>query len=317
MSGIYPNGTMIDPSNCTLDTCPLSMARLTYIPSLYVNSAFSGVFILYMVIQLVQFFLYRTSGYSIGMLIGLALEILGYGARIAMHFNPFKKITFVIQLIGLTIGPAFLSAAIYLCLGRIVTVYGPQISRIKPRLYSTIFMTCDVVSLILQAAGGALASTGDTQDDVDMGVNIMIAGLIAQVVSLSAFSILCADFAIRAKRRREQHNHQHTLLRRSTIWKLLLIGLFIATIAIYIRSAYRIAELWGGFQSHLANDQTTFIIFEGAMMIAGTTVLTAFHPGLAFCGTWKKMAGGAIETAQSVIVKPCSDSEYELLGRNA
>lgn len=54
------------------------------------------------------------------------------------------------------------------------------------------------------------------------------------------------------------------------------------------------------------------------MMIAGTTVLTAFHPGLAFRGTWKKLAGGAIETAQSVIVKPCSrDSEYELLGRIA
>lgn len=85
-------------------------------------------------------------------------------------------------------------------------------------------MTCDVVSLILQAAGGGLASAGGTQNDVDMGVDIMIAGLIAQVISLSAFGILCADFAIRAKRRREQHSHQYTLLRRSIIWKLLLIG---------------------------------------------------------------------------------------------
>lgn len=128
------------------------------------------------------------------------------------------------QLIGLTIGPAFLSAAIYLCLGRIVIIYGPQVSRIKPRLYSMIFMTCDVVSLILQATGGALASTGDTQDDVDLGVNIMIAGLISQVVSLSAFGILCVDFAIRVKRRPERHSPQHALLRYSAIWKLLLIG---------------------------------------------------------------------------------------------
>lgn len=58
------------------------------------------------------------------------------------------------QLIGLTIGPAFLSAAIYLCLGRIAIVYGAHTSRIKPRLYSKTFMAGDIVSLILQAAGG-------------------------------------------------------------------------------------------------------------------------------------------------------------------
>lgn len=64
---------------------------------------------------------------------------------------------------------------------------------------------------------------GGTQDDVDMGVHIMIAGLTAQVVSLSVFGIICADFAVRVIRRRERHSPQYTLIRSSAMWKLLLI----------------------------------------------------------------------------------------------
>lgn len=76
-------------------------------------------------------------------------------------------------LICLTIGPAFLAAAIYLCLGRIVVVYGLDVSRVKPRTYSILFITCDFLSLALQAAGGALAATADTRADSDIGVNVM------------------------------------------------------------------------------------------------------------------------------------------------
>lgn len=77
-------------------------------------------------------------------------------------------------LICLTIGPAFLSAAIYLCLGRIVVVYGENISRVQPRAYSILFICCDILSLVLQAAGGALAATADTKADSQTGVNVMV-----------------------------------------------------------------------------------------------------------------------------------------------
>jgi len=105
------------------------------------------------------------------------------------------------QLVGLTIGPAFLSAAIYLCLGRIIVIYGAHLSRLRPRSYTLIFMGCDGISLILQSAGGAIASIANTQKGSDLGVHIMIAGLVSQVVSLTIFAALCADFAIQARKR--------------------------------------------------------------------------------------------------------------------
>jgi hypothetical protein len=98
------------------------------------------------------------------------------------------------SLVTLTIGPAFLSGSIYLCLARIVVVFGQDLSRFKPRTYTITFMTCDFISLLLQAAGGAIASSANDQSATNTGVNIMIAGLSFQVISLLLFMLLCADF---------------------------------------------------------------------------------------------------------------------------
>jgi hypothetical protein len=69
---------------------------------------------------------------------------------------------------------------IYLCLARIVIVHGEDLSRFKPRTYTIVFCTCDFICLVLQAAGGAIASTANTASSSNLGKNIMLAGLIFQ-----------------------------------------------------------------------------------------------------------------------------------------
>lgn len=61
---------------------------------------------------------------------------------------------------------------------------------------------------------------------------------------------------------------------------------------IYIRSIYRIAELQGGFSGEIANNQASFMIFEGPMIIIAVTVLTVFHPGGVFGNLWKASGHG-------------------------
>jgi hypothetical protein len=119
-----------------------------------------------------------------------------------------------------------LSAAIYICLGHIVVVYGEGISRLKPRTYTIIFVLCDFLSLVLQAAGGAITSTADDdQEDLrQTGINIMIAGLASQVASLGVFLCLCADFAWRVYKNPEKINESMYHLRKTLKWKAFLIG---------------------------------------------------------------------------------------------
>ncbi|PVH79609.1 RTA1-domain-containing protein [Cadophora sp. DSE1049] len=314
-TGAYPNGTVINPDDCTLDLCPLSEAHFTYIPTLYGNAALAGIFGIYAVFHLIIGIRFKTWGYMIGMVGGLVLEVLGYANRIRMHYNPFPKMPFILQLVGLTIGPAFLSAAIYLCLGRIIVVYGQHISRLKPRSYTIIFMSCDLVSLILQSAGGAMASIADTQEDTDRGVNVMISGLIAQVVSLTVFAILCADFAFQSRKKWNDRDPKFFELRRTKFWKAFLAGLFIATLAIYIRSVFRVAELWGGFDSSLANNEPIFMALEGGMLLIATTCQTVFHPHFAFQGHWHNANFGMGKDKAGKYTKPTEDG-LELMSRS-
>ncbi|KAF4230990.1 hypothetical protein CNMCM6805_000513 [Aspergillus fumigatiaffinis] len=292
-----------DPSDyCTLDTCPLSLANFNYVPNLAGNLLYLALFGTMLVANLGLGIYYRTWGYLVGMIGGLALEVIGYVGRVQLHYNPFPFDPFLEYLICLTIGPAFLSAAIYICLGHIVVVYGEGISRLKPRTYTIIFVLCDFLSLVLQAAGGAITSTADhDQEDLrQTGINIMIAGLASQVASLGVFLCLCADFAWRVYKNPEKINESMYHLRQTLKWKAFLIGLTVGTLAIFVRSIFRVAELREGFDGPLANDEVTFMILEGAMMVIATLCLTVLHPGYCFGGYWDQTSCKSIKKSSQL-----------------
>lgn len=147
---------------CTLQTCDLTLAQMSYRPNLGGNVVFAALFGLCIVAQLVLGIRTKTWAFMTATILGLVLEIIGYIGRIMLHNNPFSYNAFIIYLVCLTIAPAFLSGAIYLCLSRIVVIYGESLSRFKPRTYTIVFCSCDFFSLLLQAVGGAIASTSET-----------------------------------------------------------------------------------------------------------------------------------------------------------
>nr|A0A2Z5TTA9.1 RecName: Full=Efflux pump himE; AltName: Full=Himeic acid A biosynthesis cluster protein E [Aspergillus japonicus]BBA91555.1 transporter [Aspergillus japonicus] len=280
-----------DPSDyCTFEICPITEAYVYYVPSLAGNAFYLALFAVLLAAQLVLAVRYRTWGYLAGLSGGLILEIIGYIGRIQLHSNPFRFGPYLEYLICLTIGPAILSASIYICLGRIVIVYGEGISRLRPKTYTMVFVACDLVSLVLQAAGGAITSVADA-DQYDLaqdGINIMIAGLASQVASLALFMALCLDYAWRVYKSPHNLSPETRMrdLRHSLRWKAFLAGLALATVAIFMRSVFRVAELKGGFHSSLANDQVLFMTLEGAMIAIAVIALTVLHPGLCFDGLW-------------------------------
>ncbi|ESZ94222.1 hypothetical protein SBOR_5397 [Sclerotinia borealis F-4128] len=284
----YGNETLLmNPHLCTLDTCDLSLSSFEYLPTVAGNSIFAVLFGIFFISQIGLGIKFKTWGYMVAMIFGLLLEIIGYVARILLHYAPFDKNNFLMYLICLTIAPAFLTAAIYLCLSRIVILYGQEISRFKPGTYTIIFCTCDLISLILQAAGGAIASLADTVDQSNLGKNIMLAGLGFQVFSLVLFSILCADFAWRVRCAKGTWNPRYIDLVSSTLFKAFLGALCMATVTIFVRSLYRCIELSGGFSGSLfVSHEAEFMVLEGVMIVLATGGLTILHPGLAMQGAW-------------------------------
>lgn len=161
------NTTLIlNPELCTLQTCDLSLGELQYLPNVWANAIFVGIFGLLLPVQIFLGIKYKTWGFMVALLLGITLEVIGYVTRILLHYSIFNKDDFILYLIFLTIAPAFISAGIYICLSRIIMLYAPDLSRFRPRTYTIAFCSSDLTSLILQGAGGAIASTAITQVDV-------------------------------------------------------------------------------------------------------------------------------------------------------
>lgn len=334
MSGLPPgfNTTLLnEPWLCTYATCPVSIfGQLRYVPSLAGNAFYLAIFALGLLAQIGLGIRYRTWGYLVAMVGGAGLEIVGYTARIELHIDDYNRNYFIIYLVGLTIGPALFSAAIYLCLARIIAVYSNSLSWLTPRFIACFFIACDLVSLILQAAGGALASLANTHSQERTGVNIMIAGLSTQVASTFAFICICCQLAWSVRQNASQINPNSLILRRSTRFRFFLVGksnprahsslgdakaannshhnaaLAMSTVAILIRCSFRVAELSGGFGGSLANNQVSFMILDGAMMAVVIILLTTAHPGLTIGSMWQTgnfRLGRAKKTAGADVVQ--------------
>jgi len=217
------------------------------------------------------------------------MEVLGYGGRLWAYFDPYNENPFLLQIVCLTVGPAFYAGGIYFCLSRIVTTFGAENSRLPPVWYPRIFIGCDFLSLVLQALGGGMASSATHQGrNPNNGNHIMLTGLSFQVFTLLIFMTLSIDFAFKTWTRvsrmgkEEALDPKHQALRNSRRFRGFLVALTFATLCIFTRSVYRVAELSEGWNGHLIETQKYFIGLEGAIVAAGVLALNAFHPTYCF-----------------------------------
>ena len=299
------------------------LANFRYLPNLGGNAFFVAVFAALFVINIPLGIIYKTWGVMVGMLLGVALEAVGYGGRVWDRTLPFDQNPFLIYIICLTIAPAFLTAAIYLCLSRLVVVYGEGNAFFKPRTYSIVFMIFDFIALVLQGAGGGIASSSNNNPTQSQaGINVMIAGLAWQVVSLTIFAGFCADLAWGVRKGRGPVPARFANLRESRKFRLFMWMLGFATLLIYIRSIYRVAELSAGFHSDLANNEVAFMVLDGALISLASIILTVLQPGVVFKADWTAAnfsVGRSKISPYSETVSKESGSQYEMnngSGRN-
>ena len=194
-----------------------------YLPNLEGTVFLLALFALLFIVNLPLGILKKTWGFMVGMAVGCGLEVAGYTGRYLQRTLPFEQTNFLLNIICLTIGPAFITASIYLCLARIIVVYGQGNARFKPQVYTVTFMLADFLSLVLQGAGGGIASTADPDTtDQTAGINTMIAGLVLQVASLTIYIFLCADIAVSVIRGKAPGHDFFEPLRRSLKFKAFL-----------------------------------------------------------------------------------------------
>jgi hypothetical protein len=226
-----------------------------------------------------------------------------------MYNNVFDDNGFTIQICCLIIAPAFVTAGIYLTLKHFVINFGEGWSRLPPVWYTRIFITGDIFSLVLQGAGGGLASTADPGSKLqDVGTDLMIAGVIFQVVILAVFGYFLTEYTLRTYRRRDQLSSKSLALFHKTSFRCFVGAIIVAYFTIFVRCVYRIPELTGGWGSELMRNEPEFIVLEGVMIVIAVAVLTVFHPGYCF-----PALGSTIGKNKQVRGKSIEDSDVEMM----
>ncbi|MCJ1460661.1 hypothetical protein MMC28_011043 [Mycoblastus sanguinarius] len=177
---------------------------------------------------------------------------------------------------------------------------GPHTSPISSKTYLWIFCTCDVVSLVIQAVGGGLASEADStpNGNTKPGTDIMVAGILFQLASICVFTVLFVNF-LRCVR--------HDVFPLNL--KLIVAASTFSVIMILIRSVYRSIELLQGWSGYLITHERYFDVLDGAMMIMAVGIFNILHPG------WllqpKKSEGWDTETLPAGDASP-SEESHEL-----
>ncbi|KAF4453689.1 hypothetical protein F53441_3698 [Fusarium austroafricanum] len=302
----FPNGTRYPPP--TYETCSDGISeRCPAELSLYGDTFTLGACVFFVVAHALALLpqLYfgikaKTWSYMVWLAIGTLFELIGYSGRIVMSSNPWVYNAFVIQLVLLILGPTLVAAAISITFKHLVLWYGREYSFIKPVLYPWVFVGTDFFSIVIQAAGGGISSAatdGDNnnQDLLDVGSGLLVAGVVFQMANM----IFCGGLmmiyvwrrhkaikngaAVRAgdeTAESESSSGRNPKVIRASDQKtkMFVFALAVAYVAIIIRCIYRIPEMQMGWGSTLMQNETTFLILDGAMILIAVWTLTIFHP---------------------------------------
>jgi len=179
--------------------------------------------------------------------------------------------------------PTPLIAANFVILGQLIRRLGSCYSRLSAKWYTIVFVSCDLIALIVQAVGGANASLAvQNEKSPNKGGHIMLGGIVFQMAAITVYMILAAEFLVRyildkPFSRGEPTVKAYNLDKKK---KLMLVELTISSILIYIRSVYRTIELANGWTGVIISTQWLFNVFDAAMIALAMYSLNVLHPGL-------------------------------------
>ncbi|KAJ7072880.1 RTA-like protein, partial [Mycena amicta] len=225
--------------------------------------------------------------------IGMTTMAVGFALRIVFAGSLGKNIYIVMylfpQLIPL-IQPCLFLATDYAILSHLTATFDTAVTQrcllIRPTHIVKIFVWSDVLTFLLQAAGGSL-TTSKNHSAANLGNTIAIVGLVLQAASFGLFTVVLVVFAYRVRQRfpqawgpyRLQLEELSPIFSPAPIddWRILLGVVGVTCIGILTRSIFRIVEFSGGFTGTVATHEGYFYAFDALPLWLSMTL---------YCTSW-------------------------------
>ena len=197
------------------------------------------------------------------------MEIVGYAFRIlASQVDPYSVINFVIQYFFIVVAPVFFSAAIYAIISVMVNRVGREYAPLPPKAILWIFISCDIIATVVQVTGSALIGAAESKrKDPNLGNHILTVGLSFQVFDFALFIALLAAFLWNSRKA------------TSSAFKQFSAAVVVATLAVYLRTCFRLAETAQGVKQYLFTHEVFFGCLEFLPIVVAVYVFIWYHPG--------------------------------------
>ncbi|KAI0592766.1 RTA1 like protein-domain-containing protein [Biscogniauxia sp. FL1348] len=220
-----------------------------YVPSVPAAAIFIVLFLLLSIVHNCKMYRSRM-WFCIPFVVGSYREyfqLIGKGDRAIASSATNKHIPYMIQSTFLLVPPS------------------EACSLIRVRWLTTIFVLGDVFSFMIQSSGAGFMSAGS---NTDLGQNIVIAGLVIQVIFFGLFVAVTVTFHARFR--------QHGVAGSSVSYfprESMLSMLYGTSAMILVRCIFRVIEYSMGVDGYLLENEWRLYIFDGSLMI---TTMVAF-----------------------------------------
>ncbi|KAH8700719.1 putative RTM1-like protein [Talaromyces proteolyticus] len=194
-----------------------------------------------------------------------------YKRCMSSHQSPNWTVgPYVMQTLLLLIAPTLFAASIYMELGRIILLTkGESYAPIPRRFLTKIFVCGDVISFLMQGAGGGIMASGSVSS-LQTGENIIIGGLVVQLLFFLFFIGTAIVFHWRLRLKPAN--------RVWIPWEKHLYTLYSGSCLILIRSLYRLVEYAQGNNGYFMTHEVYIYLFDAVLMLGLMTLFGWVHP---------------------------------------
>jgi hypothetical protein len=260
-----------------------------YVPSLASGIAFITVFSVFLAIHLLTSLRYLQARFFLYWGLGLIAEVIAYAGRIWVTRSGGQlSSAFIMEYVTISIAPSLLSIALYQTASQVYAVFNHKFLIINAKYFMKYLILFNIISGTIQGVGGGISSNYmSTEVAGNKGLQLMVAGLSLQVVSLLIFQTVWYIFLVRVYNSNKVYGDAQFCEQYHNVRERKYIYYFLATfswaiIFIFIRTIYRLVEMSNGLTSKLATREIYFNVLDGMMIALACFCITLLPPHFVF-----------------------------------
>ncbi|KAF2177081.1 RTA1-domain-containing protein [Zopfia rhizophila CBS 207.26] len=247
-------------------------------PSFEAAILFSVLFAILLLAHVFQAFWYKKR-FTWVLIMGVTWEFASFITRALGSRKQQNQSFAVVSQLLLLLAPLWTNAFAYMTLGRLIHFFHPskRILRVKGSSITKYFVWCDIISFLVQGAGGSMLSPGNDAQTQKNGLNVYMGGVGLQEFFIVVFTFLMVKFQVDMQRLEARGESRMD----RTGWRACVYNMYAVLVLISTRIIFRLIEYSRGTDpsNPIPHHEAYMYALDALPMFLAILLLNIWHPG--------------------------------------